>query len=240
MLNTESPLPLYHQLAQKLQTMIESNELKTGDKIPSENELVKEYKIGRPTVRQALDLLCRKGLLVRRKGAGTFVNDRPKEVGLFSLAGTSAAFQKEGIKVEQKIIRKLELIKIEEETHPYKGRMMYHLSRLSMVEKEPVLLEEIYLDMEIFKGLEKYDLQGQSISNIIEDHFYLKPAGGRQSFGVVSLDGGKADLLGLKKSEPVLLVKRELYFKQKHDAFYSELYCRTDRFVFYQELGGEI
>jgi GntR family transcriptional regulator len=72
-LNTQSPVPLYRQLAQRLRANIERGELAVSQKIPSENELASEYGIGRPTVRQATDLLVREGILQRRRGAGTFV-----------------------------------------------------------------------------------------------------------------------------------------------------------------------
>ena len=68
MLNTESPLPLYHQLAEILTAEIRSGEYPPGSRIPAEMGLAQTYGIGRPTVRQAVDLLVRKGLVKRRRG----------------------------------------------------------------------------------------------------------------------------------------------------------------------------
>ncbi|MFW6357383.1 MAG: GntR family transcriptional regulator, partial [bacterium] len=93
MLNRSSPLPLYHQLAEAILAEIRSGVYAVGAKIPSENELAAVYSIGRPTVRQALDSLVRKGILVRRRGAGTFVAPQPETVDLFSLGGTMASFR---------------------------------------------------------------------------------------------------------------------------------------------------
>ena len=48
---------------------IRSGEYSAGSKIPSENTLATQYSIGRPTARQAIDMLVRKGLLSRRRGS---------------------------------------------------------------------------------------------------------------------------------------------------------------------------
>ena len=62
-LNPESPLPLYHQLADLLLQRIRAGEYPPGSRIPSEPELVRSFGIGRPTVRQATDLLVRRHCL---------------------------------------------------------------------------------------------------------------------------------------------------------------------------------
>ncbi len=69
MLNHTSPIPLYHQLADILQERIRSGQYSPGQMIPSETGLAKEYGIGRPTVRQAMDTLVKKGLIQRKRCA---------------------------------------------------------------------------------------------------------------------------------------------------------------------------
>ena len=73
MLNPKSPVPLYHQLADILLERIRSGIYTTGQMIPSETGLAQQYGIGRPTVRQAMETLVQKGVIQRRRGAGTFV-----------------------------------------------------------------------------------------------------------------------------------------------------------------------
>jgi GntR family transcriptional regulator len=218
--------------------MIESGALEEGRRVPPENELSGKYGIGRPTVRQALDLLVRKGLIIKKKGSGTFDEKKRLSINLFSLAGTSAAFLKEGITVEREMLHNIELTPVSENGNPLKGKDAYFMSRLALFEGEPVLLEDIYLDAVFFRGIEKYDLKNQPLSGIIESCFYMKPSGGRQSFGIAACGSERAPHLRIKKEVPVLVVKRVLYFSQRSDVFYSEIYCRTDRFEFYQELGN--
>ncbi|HYO93665.1 MAG TPA: GntR family transcriptional regulator, partial [Polyangiaceae bacterium] len=97
MLNPASPLPLYHQLAELLSSRIARGELQPGARLPSEPELSRTHRIGRPTVRQATELLVQRGLIERRRGSGTYVRSAARRVDLFSLAGTLESFQAGGI-----------------------------------------------------------------------------------------------------------------------------------------------
>lgn len=67
------PVPLYYQLAQKLEAAIEQGALKPGDLLGNEVELAGRLGLSRPTVRQAIHSLVEKGLLIRRRGVGTQV-----------------------------------------------------------------------------------------------------------------------------------------------------------------------
>lgn len=81
-------VPLYYQLANVLTEKIVSRELGTGDRLPTEVELVEEYGISRITVRQALRLLEEEGLIRREVGRGTFVNEYRPFTGALKLEGS--------------------------------------------------------------------------------------------------------------------------------------------------------
>ncbi|MFE9724045.1 GntR family transcriptional regulator [Streptomyces sp. NPDC005794] len=68
-----SPVPLYYQLAQQLEAAIEHGRLAPGSLLGNELELAARLGLSRPTVRQAIQSLVDKGLMVRRRGVGTQV-----------------------------------------------------------------------------------------------------------------------------------------------------------------------
>ncbi len=239
MLNIKSPIPLYHQLADIILAKIRSGEYPAGSRIPSENSLASRYGIGRPTARQATDLLVRKRLLMRKRGSGTFVCEPQKELDLFSLAGTTSAFHKKGMSVTTHILKEIRLKSIgRDPENPFSNLKAYFFSRLSKVEKIPILIEDIYLHETIFSGIDKIDLSDRSLAQIVDEQYYMRPIGGVQNFGIGYLTGKKAQEMEIGADIPVLIVKRFLHFDQKKKAIYSELYCRTDQFVFSQTLGG--
>jgi DNA-binding GntR family transcriptional regulator len=72
-IDRSSPTPLYFQLAQAIEGAIADGALPTGSKLENEVLLAQRYGLSRPTVRQAVQALVDKGLLVRKRGVGTQV-----------------------------------------------------------------------------------------------------------------------------------------------------------------------
>ena len=238
MLNSQSPIPLYRQLADLILGRIRAGEYPVDSPIPSEHKLASVHGIGRPTARQATDRLVRQGILVRRRGSGTFVCAPRREVDLFSFAGTISSFHEQGISLTTRIVRKTGLKPIGDvPENPFSGRSAYFFSRVGHADNQPVLIEDFYLHDTLFSGIDSIDLSRQSLSHTVSEQYYMRPTGGRQNFRIGYLSGKRAALLDVSSATPILIVKRHLHFPQMADAIYSELFCRTEQFVFSQTLG---
>jgi DNA-binding GntR family transcriptional regulator len=72
-IDRQSPVPLYHQLAEQLSNAIAVGQLQPGDPFENEIAVAERLQISRPTVRRAIQELVDQGLLVRRRGLGTTV-----------------------------------------------------------------------------------------------------------------------------------------------------------------------
>ena len=75
---------LYIESASKSDRMLEmiresvlSGDLKPGDQLPSEPEMIRQYHVSRGTIREAIVSLVHEGMLYRIQGKGTFVAERP-------------------------------------------------------------------------------------------------------------------------------------------------------------------
>lgn len=66
---------LSDQIAERLETMIATQGLKAGDRLPAERQLAEQLEVSRPSLREALQKLTSKGLLVSRAGGGTYIQD---------------------------------------------------------------------------------------------------------------------------------------------------------------------
>ena len=75
-IDRESPVPLYHQLAEQLTAAIDDGRLEPGDPFENEVALATRLSLSRPTVRRAIQEMVDQGLLVRRRGLGTTVANR--------------------------------------------------------------------------------------------------------------------------------------------------------------------
>ena len=68
-----SPVPLYYQVASRLQELIEKGEIGVGARIENEVDLAERLGVSRPTTRRAIQYLVERGMLVRKRGVGTQV-----------------------------------------------------------------------------------------------------------------------------------------------------------------------
>jgi DNA-binding transcriptional regulator YhcF (GntR family) len=97
-------IPLYYQLENILRSKIEGGEVMPNHKLPTEQELSREYKISRATVRQALAALVSEGLLFRKQGKGTFVTEKASQTKSVKLTGFTEDLFSEGHQAEVKIM----------------------------------------------------------------------------------------------------------------------------------------
>ena len=98
-------MPLYRRIYADLKTKIEAGEYKPGDRLPSELELTKLYGVSRITSRQALELLCSEGLLVRRQGMGSFVAPRRVSQSLIRLTDFVEDMTAAGMHATSQVLR---------------------------------------------------------------------------------------------------------------------------------------
>lgn len=73
----DSGMPYYLQVADYLMEKIENHEYQVGEKIPSELELSRLFQVNRHTVRQAVAKLASMGLVTTKKGLGSYVKSTP-------------------------------------------------------------------------------------------------------------------------------------------------------------------
>ncbi|WP_430330660.1 FadR/GntR family transcriptional regulator [Rhodococcus sp. ACT016] len=85
--------PLVPQLEELLTSRIRTGEWSVGDRLPSETELAAELGVGRSSVREAVKLLVRDGLLDVRHGVGTFVAEPVEDLVLEQLLRRSRVLE---------------------------------------------------------------------------------------------------------------------------------------------------
>lgn len=80
LVNQNSAIPLYRQVADNLLSRIQAGEWQENDKLPSEFMLIQEFNVSRITIRAALSELVDNGVLIRSHGRGTFVAPRKEKL----------------------------------------------------------------------------------------------------------------------------------------------------------------
>ncbi|MCX8656797.1 PLP-dependent aminotransferase family protein [Gilliamella sp. B2840] len=76
--------PLFKKVIQLIEYYIEQGILISGEKLLSERELAKQLQVNRSTIVHALNLLTERGVLIRKRGSGTYINNQKWGVQVYS------------------------------------------------------------------------------------------------------------------------------------------------------------
>jgi GntR family transcriptional regulator, transcriptional repressor for pyruvate dehydrogenase complex len=87
---------LYEQIVKQLEESILKGQLKPGDQLPAERDLAQSFGVSRTAVREAMKILCEKGLVEAHSGRGTFVTNRTSRARRRSLDLMIRVSQQEG------------------------------------------------------------------------------------------------------------------------------------------------
>jgi DNA-binding GntR family transcriptional regulator len=230
--NRSSPVPLYFQVAEQIEGAIHDGHLAPGDRISNEVALADQLGLSRPTVRQAIQTLVDKGLLVRKRGVGTQVVSAPirRTVELTSLYDD---LTRSGLRPTTTVLG-LELAAPDE---PARERLnvssaerVWRLERLRAIEGDPLALMCNYVPVAV-TDLARIDLEHTGLY----EHFRAQAINLRvahQVIGARTVDSREAKLLGVRKGDPVLTMQRTSYDDQGRAVEYGLHLYRPDRYAY--------
>lgn len=209
---------LYQQVAQQIADEIRSGKYPVNTKIPSERDLAEQFDISRMTIRAAVDVLVRQGLVVRRNRSGTYVAQPRFLFDLSSPSGLHTQLRTAGITPGSKVIV-AETVLVEtldiEVMNALKLQGMdevYRIVRLRTANDEPIVIENSYFPVSLFPHLLDYNLAG-SLYGILEKHFSFVSSGAIQEITVSYLDVQSAEVMGVAAGLATLDVKRRAFTK---------------------------
>lgn len=104
LIEPDSSIPMYRQIVNILHEKIVKGELKEGDKLPSEGELMKLFGVSRITLRAAVDELQEEGLVIRSRGKGTFISSSTKSAVPMEEAGFAFSCRQDGRTAEAEVL----------------------------------------------------------------------------------------------------------------------------------------
>jgi GntR family transcriptional regulator len=237
-----SPVPIYHQIKEKIIDAIAEEVLYEGDPIPSERELVRHLNVSRMTVRRALNELSLRGDLLTRPGKGTYVHGRKVQQRLAHLAGLSADMARSGHTTSSKVLR-AEVIsadgKIAERLQLGHGEAVIVLERLRAVDGEPTCWERAYLPEKLCPDLLRFDFSQRSLYNVLQIDYGLTLQHGWQSMEAVPSNWREQQLLHIPEGAPVFLAERVVLTDTERVIEYSKASFRGDRYRYEVQLIGD-
>lgn len=207
----ESQQKLYVQIYSIIRGKIEKGEWPGGAQIPTEDELCRTYDVSKATIRIAVAELVRDGYLKRQQGRGTFVSPSTPHMGVTMKTRLTEDMFGEGVKAEREILAR-GIMESTEDVRPYLGvgDNIYYILCKRVVENEPAYIEESFVPLVMFPGIEHEDICRSSFYDLIQERAVRKIYKVVQTIEVTEIRGNAAGILKVPDGAPGLLLHRLL------------------------------
>lgn len=238
-IDLKSADPLYFQLKDLIKRQIADKIWQFDKMIPSENELAATYAVSVGTVKKALSVLVEEGVLYRRQGKGTFVARPDFKRSFIRFFRYGLGEGKEGdfpystvlnseITTPSKRVQKTLQLDNEEK--------VIKIKRLRSIEGKPLMLEDIYLPYQIFKGFDGVDISQQLLYPIYDVKYQTPVIWADEFLWPQIAKKESTEILGIKLGDPVICIERVAYtYGDKPVEFRSSM-GRGDRFRYHIEI----
>lgn len=230
-----SPVPIYFQLKQGLEQLIESGRLTVGEPLPSENELSRAFHISPMTVRRAMSELVNAGYVYRERGRGTFVAPQRMQHQLENLTSFTEDMRNRNLHPSSRILL-FESVPPPEAVAarvalPAEAKMT-RIKRLRFSNETPVGVHDSYLNV---AGIDRDELEAVgSLYSLLESKGIIMDEGD-EAIEAVAASAEVAGLLNVPAGAPLLQTTRFSWDRDGHlieyvvALYHADLYRYTLR-----------
>lgn len=227
-----SPVPLYFQVAQHLEQLIESGAYPAGTRLENEIVLAEQLGLSRPTMRRAIEYLVDRGLLVRKRGVGTQVVQpkvrRPVELSSLyddlRAAGRAPRTEVLSFGVERPSEVASDVLGLAD------GSEVYAIKRLRYTGDEPLVIMRNYVPVSMVT-LDPESLRARGLYELLRSAgVTLKIA--TQTIGGRAAKANEARLLHEKAGAALLTMTRTTYDDTGRAVEYGSHLYRASRYTF--------
>lgn len=222
----------YEQILGDIRKKIQNGTYTMNEKLPTETQLGELYQVSRITVKKAIDQLVYEGLVIKRRGSGTFVKGVSEYKGQpeNQVNGLFSQIDKSKIKsevVEFKVISAGKDIAEKLKISP--DDFVYYIIRFRSDGKRWKVLDFCYMPIDLIPGLKK-EILYQSIYNYIENTLGLKIQSAHRTIFAKRPDEYDKKYLGIEDTDPVLSIQQVGYLDNGMPFEYSDQHHIGDDF----------
>jgi len=242
-INKDLPVPYYYQIVQVLRESIaDLKEPDVNEKIalPSEPELSDFFSVNRGTIRHALQVLEREGLIYREKGKGTFVRRRRVEMDLSYLCSTTEDMKSRGWEPDTEVISVDKVIPrkhIRASLNLQENDKVWEIFRSRSANGEPISLQRAFFPVVLMPDLDEKNLSS-SFYKIWKNSYNILPHEGEQTIRTRPATEEETSLLAIDEYGPIFEITRTTFDINGTPFEYLISIWRGDRYDFFVRLSS--
>ncbi|GAB3279432.1 histidine utilization repressor [Parahaliea aestuarii] len=205
-------IPQYARIKEALRRRIEHAELRPGDRVPSENQLVAEFGVSRMTARRALLELADEGLLQRTQGLGSFVADLRPMSSISQIRNIAEEIRQRGHHHSCRVIALDELPappELAAHMGLVEGELLYHSVLVHLEDALPLQWESRHVTASLAPGYLQQDFSQTTPSAYLSAVAPLAEAD--QTVEAVLPEAPVAEALAMAPGEPCLKITRRTF-----------------------------
>ncbi|MFM9278136.1 GntR family transcriptional regulator [Paenibacillus jiagnxiensis] len=226
----------YERIAREVKERIMNKTYSSDEPIPDEISLANEFQVSRMTMKKALDTLVGEGLLIRKRGHGTFIvksaYNSPVNVVVNEMLGLTNLLR--GKEIKNKIIAfdvQFPSEEVASQLFIDPKSPVYHMIRLRIVEGEPYVMEKTYMPVNLISGLTEKVLHG-SVYKHIKEELGLNIVGSHRTIRASKSTKMDQEHLICAADDPILEIEQVGFLDTGIPFEYSFSRHRYDKFVF--------
>lgn len=242
-LDREAPLPLYFQLREAIVREIHHLGLGPGDRLPTELELERRYRVSRSTIRQALNDLAADGVIRRIQGKGTFV-EAPRIQHVPVLTSFSELLRSQGYTPSHRLLASSVVpapAEVAEGLLIEEGASCRYLRRVFLADGDPVGVADTWLPRVLLGDHDALFENGEIEEGSLYEILQRPPLDLALHRAVETINPGlaeqaDAELLRHQPGSPLLVIKRITFTPDDRAVEWTRLLFAGDRYEYRVEM----
>jgi GntR family transcriptional regulator len=232
-------VPRYHQIAEALRARISAGGLTAGQRLDNQRQLAQSFGVTLMTLRQALDVLARDGLITRRHGLGTFVAPPPVDYDILQFRTLAGDLRAVGEDVATRFLRSRfgrADRRVAQELGLAEGARMFVLERLRLVDGQPLSFQVSHLPAAIGEEAAKADLTVTPLRHVLSFKLGIEITAARETVSAETLPARAARELGCAAGAPCFRSDRVSTDAERRPIVYDRVFIPGDRFRITRQL----
>lgn len=213
-LDKSSRKPIYVQIAEGIGALLERGFFPPGFLLPAERVLCEQYGVSRMTLRQAMSILERNGLIESHRGRGTFVAPKRLQKQEQELRSFTEEIRTRGGKPHSRLISFEQIAPKRAARDLFglsEGEKVYEICRLRLKDDTPLAVESVQVPQRLAPWLERFDLARNSLYRIFEESYGLKLETSIEEIAAELPSAADRKLLAIPKNVAALVINRKTF-----------------------------